>query len=284
MDHKPSYLGAFLRHPVNRVALLSAGVVAIFASIPLGWSGLALVGIVALGSEILAALTVPGLASFKASVDREQQRSARAQRRLELLSEVSNLGDSGALGTYQHMSARVQSLYQSVDDKRTTLTLADVEKLEDMTLDYLGLCAVNLSLRQRKNSGQEELAAKRVASLKAQLQEQALPEDEQRQLRGALAEYTEVLQRARRLAARRTALEATLMALPDKMEEVYQLVATAPYSSDLGSQLEASLSRLRIAEEVASEFDTEPFDLRPPPLRSSQSSQAARPMPQSIKN
>ena len=258
MDTKPSYLGAFLKHPTNRVALLAAGVVGIFASIPLGWAGLAVVGVVALGTEVLAALAIPSLPSFQAAVDRAQHQQMRAQRRLALLTEISNYGDTRALDTYQHMLSRVQALYRTADDSRTTLSRADVDKLEDLTVDYLGLCAVHLSLKQRKDNASDDTVTKRIASVQAQLQNTALPEDEQRQLRNALNEYTEVLQRSRRLAARRSALEATLISLPDKMEEVYQLVITSPYSSEMGSKLEESLSRLRIAEEVASEFDDTP--------------------------
>lgn len=289
LNAKPSYLGAFLKHPTNRVALLAAGVVGIFASIPLGWAGLAVVGVVALGTEILAALAIPGLPAFQASVDRAQHQQTRAQRRLQLLTEISNHGDTRALDTYQHMASRVQALYRTADDKHSTLTRADVDKLEDLTIDYLGLCAVNLSLKQRKDSASEDTVAKRIASIQAQLQSTALPEDEQRQLRNALAEYTEVLQRSRRLAARRSALEATLIALPDKMEEVYQLVITSPYSLDMGSKLEESLSRLRIAEEVASEFDDFASPSAAPDASScagtrAQTSQPVRPPAQSLKH
>lgn len=256
MSPQPSYLGAFLRHPHNRVALLATAVVAVFASIPMGWAGLALVGVVGAGLETLAALAIPSLPGFRASVDREWRHQYRAQRRLQLLAELSNYGDTAALATYQHMFNRVQALYQTAGDSRTTLTRQDVEKLEDLTLDYLGLCVVNLSLKQRKDHANDEVAAKRIAGLQAQLQNKNLPEDEERQLRNALNEYTEVMNRSRRLAVRRSALEATLISMPDKMEEVYQLVITSPYSADMGSKLEESLSRLRLAEEVAAEFDT----------------------------
>ena len=253
---KPSYLGAFLKHPYNRVALLVAGCAGIFASIPMGWAGLALVGVVALGIEVLAALAIPELPSFKAWVDREHHHQTRAQRRSQLLTELSNSGGADALAHYEQMWRRVQALYQTAGDPRTTLSRADVEKLEDLTLDYLGLSLVGLSLKQRKGPANEEVLTKRIVTLQAQLMGKALPEDEQRQLRGALAEYTDALQRARRMAVRRNALEATLIAMPDKMEEVYQLVITAPYSSEMGGKLEESLARLRIAEEVAAEFDT----------------------------
>ena len=270
MNERPSYLGAFLRHPANRVALLVVGCAAIFASIPFGWAGLALVGVVGLGSEVLAALAIPELPSFKAWADREHKHQVRNARRERLLTELADSGGTDALANYQHMRNRVLSLYQTAKDSRTTLTDQDVDKLEDLTVDYLGLSAVNLSLRQRKDRATEDTVVKRIASLQAQLQSPLLPEDEQRQLRTALAQYTEALQRSRRLAVRRSALEATLMAMPDKMEELYQLVITSPYATDMGSKLEESLDRLRIAEEVAAEFDTGlSFDLDSPNLNAS---------------
>jgi len=264
-DTKPSYLGAFLRHPTNRNAMLGAAALAVFASFPLGLSGVALVGILALGTEVLAALLVPSLPTFRASVDRAQRFEVRNERKAQLIAEIRQLGDSRVLSTYQQMWTRVQALYQTVQQKRTSLSQPDVEKLEDMTLDYLGLCAVNLSLKQRKDHTSVEAAERGIASVQAQLKRADLPDDETRQLRAALAQYEDTLQRSRRLAVRRSALEATLVALPEKLEEVYQLAITSPYSTDMGSKLEESLSRLRIAEEVAAEFSTPEFDLDPPP-------------------
>ena len=261
---KPSYLGAFLKHPTNRNAMLAAAALGVVASFPLGLSGLALVGILALGAETLAALTVPSLPSFRAAVDRNQRFEARAQRKAQLVADIRQIGDSRVLTTYQHMWTRVQSLYQTVQQKRTSLSQQDVEKLEDMTLDYLGLCAVNLSLKQRKDHASVEAAERGMATVQSQLKRADLPDDEARQLRTALAQYEDTLQRSRRLAVRRSSLEATLVALPEKLEEVYQLAITSPYSTDMGSKLEESLSRLRIAEEVAAEFSAPEFDLDTP--------------------
>jgi hypothetical protein len=261
----PSYLGAFLRHPYNRMSLLTAACGAIFASIPYGWSGLALVGVVALGTEVLAALAIPEFPAFKRWADRDQHRQLRAQRQGKLLAELTNAGDKAALANYRHMSARVQALYLTAGDRRTTLTRDDVEKLEDLTVDYLGLCLVNLSLQQRKDRAGDNVVINRIAGIQAQLNDPSLPDDEKRQLHSALAEYTEIMSRSRRLAVRRSALEATLISMPDKMEEVYQLVITSPYSSEMGSKLEESLSRLRIAEEVAAEFDDASLSLPPSP-------------------
>jgi len=272
------YLGAFWRHPNNRVALLAAGCAAIFASIPYGWTGLALVGVLALGTEILAALAIPSLPSFRARVDRDLHVQARLQRQGRLLAELNNYGDDKALATYRHMSGRVQALYQAVGDSRNTLTRADVDKLEDMLVDYLGLCVVWQSLKPRKDGANDEVLMKRIAALQAQLQNPALAAEEARPLRSALAEYTEAANRSRRLAVRRSALEATLISMPDKLEEVYQLVISSPYSSGMDGKLEESLARLRIAEEVAAEFGAaEPADVgRPAAAASSASDQAIR--------
>lgn len=292
---KPDYLSAFFSHPYNRVSLMVAGCGAIFASMPYGWQGLALVSVLALGTEVLAALTIPVLPAFKAWVDNDHHKTVRAERRLKLFAELSNHGDSQALSNYKQMNARVQTLHETAVDTRTTLTREDVEKLEDLTVDYLGLCVVNLSLKDRKNAANDDVVAKRIASTRAQLQSNALSVEETRQLRAALNEYTEILNRSRRLAVRRSALEAMLLSMPDKIEEVYQMVATAPYSTENGGKLEESLSRLRIAEEVAAEFsdvDYSRYDFskdNETPLETSTTAiktptAAARRMPGSIKH
>ena len=256
MSKSPSYLGEFFRHPYNRVAISVAVCAAIFASIPYGGTGLVLVGVVALGAEVLAALGVPDLPAFRAWVDREKQNKERAARRVRLLEELKGYGDANALASYEQMCSRVSALYQTAGDSSTTLTRQDVEKLDDLTVDFLGLCIVNLSLTQRKDYANEDVVMKRIASIQTQLQNKVMSGEEERQLNAALAEYTDAAHRSRRLAIRCSALEATLVAMPDKMEEVYQLVMASPYSAEMGSKLEDSLSRLRIAEEVAAEFDS----------------------------
>jgi hypothetical protein len=284
VNDKPSYLGAFLRHPSNRVALLAAGCIAIFASIPLGWDGLALVAVLAAGAETLAALTVPSLPWFRNRVDRQLARQALDQKRERLLVELQARGETAALDTYQHMQERVRALYASASDSQSALSAQDVEKLEALTVDYLFLCTLHLSLRQRREKISDAELGKRIGALQAQLQDAPLADVEARPLRATLAEYREALNRSRRLSARRNALEATLIAMPDKIEEVYQLVITSPHSSDLGSQLEASLERLRVHEEVAAEFD----DIDPVnniPTRSPVAAPgAARPLPQGLRH
>ena len=260
-----SYFGAFLGHSRNLLFLAAAGCAAAFASIPFGWPALGVIAVVTLGVEAIAALVVPDLPSFRAAIDAQYSKQSRVERQGRLLRELQERGDKRALETFEHMDSRISALYQTAGDTHTTLAVADVDKLADLTIDYLSLCLVNLSLKERRAQVSDEDVRKRIASLQAQLNAPALASDEEHQIQKALAEYVEASNRSRRLEVRRNALEATLVSLPDKIEEVYQLVMAAPFSAEMGSKIEESLSRLRIAEEVSAEFDSdELFNLGSP--------------------
>lgn len=280
MSNKRSYLTEFLIHPANRLAMMSAGCAAILASIPYGWNGMALVGVLALGIEALAALFVPDLPPFRAAIDRTRQAETRQLRLNKLLGELKEAeaartpGVRVLLDNYAHMCSRVEALYQRADHADAGLNRPDVEKLDDLTVDYLGLGLLNISLGQREDGSNDETVIKRIAAIQTRLR-QSLPADEERQLRETLAEYTDAAERSRRLTVRRNALEARVLALPDKLEEVYQLVMTSPYSEEMGSKVEESLARLRLAEEVAAEFDDHglnTFDEQAPPMTTSHAS------------
>ncbi|MES2356475.1 MAG: hypothetical protein V4568_19150 [Pseudomonadota bacterium] len=230
-----------------------------FASIPYGWTGIGVVTVTTLGLEILASLIVPDLPAFRSSVNDEHNSQVRAERQSRLLRELEQRGDKKALGIYEQMRARVGALYETAGRVDTDLSLHDVDKLADLTVDYLNLCVVNLSLKERKDQVSEEDIREQISALQAQLSGSTLAPDEERQVQSILAEYVEASNRSRRLAIRRNALEAALISMPDKIEEVYQLVMASPFSSEMGNKVEESLARLRIAEEVAAEFNESEF-------------------------
>jgi len=45
--------------------------------------------------------------------------------------------------------------------------------------------------------------------------------------------------------------------MPDQIEEIYQMIMAAPFSSSLSSKLDESLSRLRLEDELQQELDDE---------------------------
>ena len=73
-----------------------------------------------------------------------------------------------------------------------------------------------------------------------------------------LAKVLEGLNRRGALVGKTIAIDAALASMPDKIEEIYQMVIAAPYSKGVGGRLEDSLSRLRLAEELEQELS---FDL-----------------------
>ena len=263
MIKPPSYLSAFLGHQLNLLYLSASACAAVFATIPYGWSALGSIAVITLGVEILGSLFIPDLPSFRAAVDSQVGNASRAARQQRLVAELASRGEEKPLSIFRHLQTRISALYQTAGEQGTTLAPGDVDKLADLTLDYLSLCAVNLSLKERRASVSEQDVRKRVSVLQAQLDDLSLAPEETRQLKSALTEYADAADRSRRLDIRQNALEATLLALPDKIEEVYQLVMASPFSTGMSDKIEESLSRLRIAEEVAAEFnaiDTDNFD------------------------
>ncbi|MBK7003401.1 MAG: hypothetical protein IPH35_26970 [Rhodoferax sp.] len=113
-----------------------------------------------------------------------------------------------------------------------------------------------------------------MASPQTQLQNKSLTEDEARQLYNALAQYDDRLQR-RRPDQCRSALEATLIAMPDKMEEVYQPRHHAPTRRH-GRQTEESPARLRIAEKRTPSSAATAFALQPAGVAGTRAKAATR--------
>ena len=101
----PSYWRSFLLHPYNRMTALGMTAVAVLASFPLGWPGMAL-GLLGLAAiEVVGLTIVPGLSSFRAAVNREHAGAERAAQRERLLQEIDLRGGSSHLADDASMLA-----------------------------------------------------------------------------------------------------------------------------------------------------------------------------------
>ena len=275
MSKPGSYWQAYLRHPRHLIALQVGLAAALAMSIP--WGGdafvLSLMGMAAL--EAVALAVIPGLPSFRAAVDARARADARADQRTRMLNEIEAHGGSAHLQNYAPMQERVKSLYRLGHDRSASLSLAEVERLDDATLDYLRMCLSDASLQ----AGQKERKQLSV-SIQSKLREvrarmnQEVSNDESQQLRRAEADFVEALARQSRMDSRRTTLEASLLSMPVRIEEIYQMVMTASRSDNVGVMLEESLSKLRLTEEVALELDQD-FDSRSVPNELAQARKAA---------
>jgi hypothetical protein len=114
----------------------------------------------------------------------------------------------------------------------------------------------------RNPQGQEFVSSvnRKLRAVDERLAGGKLDQEEQTQLRRAKAEYEEALSRQARIASRRSALEATLVAMPIRLEEVYQMVMSAPRDGNLSQLLEESVSRLKLAEQAALDIER-PYEM-----------------------
>jgi hypothetical protein len=249
------YWWAFLKHPLNQAVALGLVAGALALSVPWGSDGLGL-GLLALAAvELVGLATVPALAPFRAWVDKRDRSRAREARRQSLHTEVLSQGGSPHLRSYEQMAARVVSLYRTASDRTSGLTEREVEQLDDIGVDYLRMCLSDAVLKGSKAVQLPPQVEYKLRDIENRLAAGGLPRDEELQLRQAKADYDEAIARQKRMATRRSALEATLVSMPVRLEELYQMVMTAPRGGNLSQMLEESVSKLRLAEEAVADIE-----------------------------
>jgi hypothetical protein len=259
VNKRTPYWLDFLRHPAHTTAVLAGLAGSLIASLPWGGDAFAL-GLLAMAAiEIVAVAFVPSHPAFREWADDKERRKRRAELHERLMQEIDAHGGSNHLQSFTQMEQRVASLYRMAGDASSTLTRHDVEQLEDATLDYLRLCLSDAVMKDSRRKGGDRVSAieSRLREVRVQLSQSGLSTEEVQQLRRAEADFAEALARQGRMASRKAMLEASLVSMPVRMEEVYQMVMTSPRAGNLGTLLEDSLSKLRITEEVSMELDNE---------------------------
>jgi hypothetical protein len=254
MISPPSYTMAFLRHRANQALVVGMGALGVLLSFPFGGEGFATALLLLAALETVGVAIVPTLPNFRAAVDKQASGANNQATRTRLLQEIDAQGGSPHVESYRVMCERVASLYRTALDRASALSERDVESLDQLTIDYLRMCLSDAALRHSGGDVGAEIGRK-LKGVQQRLQQQDLSPDEVQQLKRAQGEYQEALARQARMQSRRSSLEAQLIAMPLRMEEVYQMVMTSPSAGDLRELLDESVSKLRIAEEVALDVD-----------------------------
>lgn len=255
-EDPPSYLWSMLVHPINiNLGLLSAAAATIL-SIPFGLAGgvLPLLGFAA--GEAIAAMFVPSSAGFRNKVDRKWKLKRRAQATSHLQHEISRRArdKDPRWQVHARLQERIASLSEMIRHRSSGLSERDIDKLEDSAVDYLGLWLADLSMVERQSAVDEASIHKRIADIAARM---GSGTEDQRSLQKAHADLEELLVRHRRLASRKSSVEAALLSLPDAVEEIYHAVVTSPASGEGGTRLQEALERLRLEEELESTYGAE---------------------------
>lgn len=259
MTKRTAYWLDYLRSHSHITALLVGLAASIAVSMPWGGDAFLLGLLSVLALDTVAVAIVPSLPPFREWADRKERAAILVEVHNRLMEEINAHGGSTHVDSFSQMSKRVASLYRMADDPSSTLNHHDVQGLEDATMDYLRLCLSDAVLKaaRRKGADSSSVIEDKLREVRDTLARGGFGAQEIQQLRRAESEFSEALARQGRMASRKAALEASLLAMPVRMEEVYQMVMTTPSAGNLGSLLEDSLSRLRITEEVSIELDQE---------------------------
>ena len=288
-----SYHLALINSQANLYAALGSLAVASLAAIPLGLVGAA-IPLIAFGvGEALALLFVPDMSSFRTKVDREERKAQRAKVRTHLINEIrrrvpitivnQQLGrQSGAtitgdnarrINDYNKMIARIQSLSDVAADHRTQLGSSEIERLHEACVDYLSLWLASLIMDSREQSVNENHIKLKLADIQNQLR--TATANNARGLRQAQNDYQAMLASRSAMQGKIHAIEAAMLSMPDKIEEIYQMVLASSFSPTLGGKLEDSLSRLRLEEELEHELSVDLSPSMPAALEALRTTQQA---------
>jgi hypothetical protein len=262
MTERTPYWWAFLKHPANKALALGLVGASLLMSLPWGGDGFA-IGLLALAAvELVGVALVPSLPTFRATVDKQDRLAARLARRAQLLQEIESHGGSPHVQSYEQMCLRVDSLYRTASERSTSLTEREVDQLDELTVDYLRMCLSDAVARGRGQGDPIAVLMRKLREVENKLADGALGGGDEAPLRQAKTDYEEAIARHRRMDARRSALEASLVSMPVRMEEAYQMVMAAPQAGNLGQLLEESVSKLRLAEDAAADMEQALVPLR----------------------
>lgn len=255
---KPSYVREVLTSQTNLYAFLGSLAIGALLSIPFGFAVGAVPLIAFAAGDILAALHIPSLPTFREKVDRRWRANVRQASREQLMTEIQKRSGKRALPvptlrTYQRMYERVQSLYQRADSGHGRLAWRDVEQLDEVTLEYLAMWLALLVMNDRAESVNLREVEQQVAALDRELTAPR-PGTDLRQLQKARIDYLAIIERHHRMLSRRRALEAAMLSMPDQLDEIYQTIMTLPVSEDVGTRLEEAIGKLRLQEDIEADL------------------------------
>lgn len=279
-EAKPSYVREVLTSQTNLYAFLGSLAIGALLSIPFGFAVGAVPLIAFAAGDILAALHIPSLPTFREKVDRRWRANVRQASREQLMTEIQKRSGKRALPvptlrTYQRMYERVQSLYQRADSGHGRLAWRDVEQLDEVTLEYLAMWLALLVMNDRAESVNLREVEQQVAALDRELTAPR-PGTDLRQLQKARIDYLAIIERHHRMLSRRRALEAAMLSMPDQLDEIYQTIMTLPVSEDVGTRLEEAIGKLRLQEDIEADLASDLAEALPGVAMPTSTAAAAR--------
>lgn len=278
-----NYTWEMLTSEPSKVGSLVWVMLALGATFFLGMWAIPIFAVIYLGLVGVAVMFLPDIMVFRAWVDKvkraEQREAVRTRLRAMIDGQGSRIHEGhhhqgGWVGNpvrtqfqshgadYQRMMNRLQSLKELAGDPRNPINDADIERLEDATIDYLRMFHAHLSLQQRlANSDGEGRVQTQLSSVETQLQAQGLANAERRRLEKSRTELLKLQDQRKRVPGQLAAAEAQLTTMSETFEELFHRITANPQGTSASAYLDEAASRLAAEEEISMAVEEEMGEL-----------------------
>lgn len=248
---KISYLMEMLKHRYSLYGGLGSLAAATALSIPFGF-GIATLPVLGFAAATgIAALFIPGSNWWRYKVDRQKSVEQRETVRKYLLGEIRQRVeyDNRYWSVYHRMLERRDSLRRMAEARESALTQEEVDRLDDATVDFLGLWLGRIAIYERHQAFSADDLESRIEDIDAQLESISATADKRRLLK-AKSDLQELLRRRDEMKTRDAAADAAMLSMSDTFDEVYQRLMANPSREKVRVELDQAVERMNIEEEL----------------------------------
>jgi|GEM_PF-742433 len=252
-EEEVNYLLEMFQHRGNFWGLCAGLIAGSTAAVVTGIAPAILIPVVAqAGVNGLLALFLPESPVFREAVDRKKRKTRREAARVHLIEEIERRvpGSHANWEGYHRMGEQLRSLQKTAKATETSLSLWDVERLEETAVDFLRLWLARISIHERMQATDERSLEGQIKQLEHQMTDQELPFLDRQRLEKARDDLTSVLNRRRSYGSHDQAMAASMLAMADAFGAVYHRIMANPSGQDLGSYLNDALAKMSATEEL----------------------------------
>lgn len=242
------YIAPLLCHPYHQMVLsmlLLVGVALSFYSPLLARFTLVIglifeIGLIFIGSS---------LQSWRSSIDRIEQDRQYDRQIQHFLSQIESQSPSDhstqeSLRAFYRIRDRIEELQTLSHDRRSFLQSTEFQALRHSSLEFLQLLLTRIHLSEELSS-RSNFRTDHLQHIEHALLDPALLPADRLSLQKAREDQLAMKARQQQRQSRLLSIESSLMTIPDKIQEIYQLIMTNPYDFSQHTSLSEHLSSLQ---------------------------------------
>jgi len=258
-----NFFNEMLKHPAVSTAGLISIILGFLLSMIVGVTGVFVPPLLFLTAMVVLSLFVPSSPVFQESAKRRIRREKRERSRDFLIDKlktprwqarsgrVIEWRDKDVGKKYGELVRELAALREIAENNQSSITVYDLENLEDATVDYLRL-AYALQHMQSRSTDTAEIQ-KKLTKLEKQI-DKATGSD-RKKLEILKVELEASVARRDNIPFKMAAVEAQMESMYHTFTDIHHQVVANPGSLDAGTYLREAAGKLRVEEELA--LDTE---------------------------